>query len=350
MSKHHLLLRLLLLLGIVAAIAWAAVNRDRLDIEALDAWIVGFGLLAPFAYLALYAAGTAAFLPGALFALAGGALFGPVWGSLLNLVGATIGASLAFLIARYLAGDWVAARAGGRLKRLIEGVEAEGWRFVAFVRLVPLFPFNLTNYALGLTRIRFATYVVTSFVCMAPGAIAYTWLGHAGREALSGDASAIRYGLMALGLLAAIAFLPRLARRLRGEKGRWIGGEALSDRLREDGVAVVDVRGPDEFTGPLGHIETALNIPLDELTGRLTEIRAFQDESIILVCKTDKRSAAAAAMLGDAGFRDVSVLRGGMERWNRDGRPVEKATQLRLPGSNGPTRSPSRATRKGAGT
>ena len=126
MIAPRILPRVLLLLGIVAAIAWAAVNRDRLDIEAFDVWLSGLGLLAPLAYLAFYAAGTVAFLPGALFALAGGALFGPVWGSLLNLVGATIGASLAFLIARYLAGDWVAARTGGRLKRLIDGVEAEG--------------------------------------------------------------------------------------------------------------------------------------------------------------------------------------------------------------------------------
>jgi uncharacterized membrane protein YdjX (TVP38/TMEM64 family) len=322
--------RILLLLGIVAAIVWAAVNRDRLDIEALDAWVAGFGLLAPLAYLALYAVGTVAFLPGALFALAGGALFGPVWGSLLNLVGATIGASLAFLIARYLAGDWVAARTGGRLKRLIDGVEAEGWRFVAFVRLVPLFPFNLTNYALGLTRISFATYVVTSFICMAPGAIAYTWLGHAGREALAGNASAVRYGLLALGLLAAIAFLPRLIRRLRGDQNRWIDASALADRLRDGGITIVDVRGPDEFTGPLGHIEAALNIPLGELPGRLTEISASQARPVILVCKTDKRSATAAAMLGAAGFSDVSVLRGGMEQWNRDGRPIEnsQATEL----------------------
>jgi uncharacterized membrane protein YdjX (TVP38/TMEM64 family) len=300
--------RILLLLGIVAAIAWAAVNRDQLDIEAFDAWLSGLGLLAPLAYLALYAAGTVAFLPGALFALAGGALFGPVWGSLLNLVGATIGASLAFLIARYLAGDLVAARTGGRLKRLIDGVEAEGWRFVAFVRLVPLFPFNLTNYALGLTRISFATYAITSFICMAPGAIAYTWLGHAGREALAGNASAVRYGLLALGLLAAIGFLPRLIRRLRGDQNRWI----------------------DEFTGPLGHIEAALNIPLGELPGRLTEISAFRARPVILVCRTDKRSASAAAVLGKAGFSDVSVLRGGMEQWNRDGRPIEnsQATEL----------------------
>jgi uncharacterized membrane protein YdjX (TVP38/TMEM64 family) len=108
------------------------------------------------------AAGTVAFLPGSLFALVGGALFGPVWGAILNLLGATIGAGIAFLVARCLAGDWVAQKAAGRLKRLISGVEAEGWRLVAFVRLVSLFPFNLTNYALGLTRIVFLAYVVTS--------------------------------------------------------------------------------------------------------------------------------------------------------------------------------------------
>lgn len=171
MNARQLLPRLLLLGGLAATIVWAAFNREQLDLEALDAWLSGLGFLVPLAYLGFYAVATIAFFPGALLTLAGGALFGPVWGSLLNLLGATMGASLAFLIARYLAGDWVAARTGGRLKRLIEGVEAEGWRFVAFVRLVPLFPFNLTNYAFGLTRVGFVPYVITSFICMAPGAI-----------------------------------------------------------------------------------------------------------------------------------------------------------------------------------
>lgn len=323
MNARRLLPRLLLLAGVIAAVVWATLNRGELDLAALDTWLSGLGLLAPLAYLGLYVIGTISFLPGILFALAGGALFGPVWGSLLNLVGATIGASLAFLIARYLAGDWVAARTGGRLKRLIEGVEAEGWRFVAFVRLVPLFPFNLTNYALGLTRIRFTTYGVTSFMCMAPGATAYTWLGHAGREALAGDASAVRYGLMALGLLATVAFLPRLVRRLRGEKFWWVATDELANRLEGNSTTVIDVRSPEEFTGPLGHIEMALNIPLDELPGRLTEIRASRERPVIVVCKTDRRSAAAAEILGDAGFSDISVLRGGMEQWNSDSRPVE---------------------------
>jgi uncharacterized membrane protein YdjX (TVP38/TMEM64 family)/rhodanese-related sulfurtransferase len=321
-SARQLLPRLVLLAGVIAAIVWAALNRDRLDLAALDAWLSGLGFVAPLAYLGLYAVGTIAFLPGALFALAGGALFGPVWGSLLNLAGATIGASLTFLIARYLAGDWVAARSGGRLKRQIEGVEAEGWRFVAFVRLVPLFPFNLTNYALGLTRIRFVPYVVTSFICMAPGAIAYTWLGHAGREALAGDTSAIRYGMLALALLAAIAFAPRLVKRLRqGTAPRWIGTRELANELGSGGAAIIDVRSPDEFTAP-GHIETALNIPLSELPDRLTEIRAHKNKPVIVVCKTDKRSASAATLLSAGGFSDVRVLRGGMERWKRDGLAV----------------------------
>jgi rhodanese-related sulfurtransferase len=203
-------------------------------------------------------------------------------------------------------------------------VEAEGWRFVAFVRLVPLFPFNLTNYALGLTRIGLTHYVAATLVCMVPGTLAYTWLGYAGREALAGHDTAIRYGLMALALLAAIAFLPRLVRRLRGEETvRWANVHELPARLRDGGIAVIDVRGPDEFVGPLGHIAEAVNLPVAELPDRLAEVNALKGKTVLLVCRTDKRSAHAAGVLGEAGFPDVQVLRGGMEWWNRNGLPVE---------------------------
>lgn len=215
MNLGRLVPRLILLTAPIGGILWAVTNRDSFDSAALNAWLSGFGIWAPLIFLMLYAAGTVLFLPGSLFALVGGALFGPILGTALNLLSATVGASIAFLVARFIAGEWVAQKTSGRLKRLIEGVENHGWRFVAFVRLVPLFPFNLTNYAFGLTRIRFIPYVITSFVCMVPGATAYTWLGHAGREALSGDISAIRYGLLAIGLLATIAFVPRLVAQLR---------------------------------------------------------------------------------------------------------------------------------------
>ena len=103
------------------------------------------------------------------------------------------------------------------MKQLKEGVENEGWRFVAFVRLVPLFPFNLLNYALGLTRIRFLHYLLATYICMLPGAIAYTYLGYAGREAIGGGEDLIQKALLALALLAAVAFLPRIIRKFRGK-------------------------------------------------------------------------------------------------------------------------------------
>ena len=165
--------------------------------------------------MSVYAIATVFFMPGSVLTLAGGAIFGPVLGTFYNLTGATLGATLAFVISRYLASDWAQRKAGGRLKQLKEGVEAEGWRFVAFVRLVPLFPFNLLNYALGLTRIKLSHYLIASYLCMLPGAVAYTYLGYAGREAVAGGEGMIQKGLFALALLAVIAFLPRLIRRLR---------------------------------------------------------------------------------------------------------------------------------------
>jgi uncharacterized membrane protein YdjX (TVP38/TMEM64 family)/rhodanese-related sulfurtransferase len=324
MTLQAVLPRLSLGLAIVAGALWLALNRSQVDPALIENAMRDLGAWGAAAHVVLFALGTVLFVPGVLFALAGGLLFGPVWGTILNLTGATLGATAAFLAARYLAGDWVRCKAGGRLDRLIAGVEAEGWRFVAFVRLVPLVPFNLLNYALGLTRVPLVPYVLASLVCMAPGAVAYTWLGHAGREAAAGNVAAIRYGLFALGLLAAIALLPRLVRHLRGEKTpRWIAADELAAAVDETGgIAVVDVRQPDEFAGPLGHIREARNLPIGELPQRLYELSPLRSKRVVLVCHTDKRSAKAAATLSEAGFQDVLVLRGGMARWTEAGLPV----------------------------
>ncbi|MBF0160884.1 MAG: TVP38/TMEM64 family protein [Magnetococcales bacterium] len=169
-------------------------------------------------FVLFYLMATVLFMPGSVLTLAGGALFGPWLGGLLCLVGATLGAGLSFLIARHLVGRWVARRVEGMLGSLLAGVAAEGWRFVAFVRLVPLFPFNLLNYALGLTPVRLDHYLLTSLLCMAPGCLAYAWLGHAGKEALHGSADAVRAGLWALGVLAIALLLPRWVRRARARE------------------------------------------------------------------------------------------------------------------------------------
>lgn len=326
MRLRTVLPKLLVALGLAAAAILLAVNRNRIDFVSIEQWTRDLGIWAPLGHVVLFAAGTVLFAPGSIFGLVGGALFGPLWGMLLNLAGATFGATAAFLLARYVAADWVRTKAGPRIERLISGVEAEGWRFVALMRLVPLVPFNLLNYALGLTRIPLLQYVLASLVAMAPGTIAFTWLGHAGRQALDGDTAAIRYGLLALGLLAAIAFVPRIVGRMRGDepKASWIEVEELARLVSEKRkIALIDVRSPTDFNGKLGHIAQARNLPLAEVTPRMAELASLKNEPVVLVCRTHKMSGTAASQLRAAGFSDVRVVRGGMVKWNEVGLPVD---------------------------
>jgi len=213
--NRRLGMRLALLALLAAGIALGLVYRDAFSAERLEAWIGALGVWGPVAYVAVYMVGTL-FVAGAALTLVGGALFGPVWGILYVLVGSVSGATLAFLIARYVAGEWVERHTQGLLRQVKEGVEAEGWRFVAFVRLVPLFPFILLNYALGLTRIPLRTYVVGSAIFMLPGIAGYVYLGYAGREALLGGEDQLRKVLLALAVFAALVFLPLFVRHLWG--------------------------------------------------------------------------------------------------------------------------------------
>jgi uncharacterized membrane protein YdjX (TVP38/TMEM64 family) len=210
--------RLALVAVVAGGILWLSTHNAIFQPAVLERALKRFGRWSPIPFILVYALGKVLFLPGSLLTVAGGALFGPFWGTGWNLIGATLGAIIAFAIARYLASDWVARSAGERLQALANGVEEEGWRFVAFVRLVPLFPFNLVNYALGLTRIGLVEYAVASVVCMTPGAVAYTYVGYAGLQAASGQAGAIRNGLLALAMVAAVAYIPRLARRLKAAR------------------------------------------------------------------------------------------------------------------------------------
>ncbi len=319
--NNNRLIRILLILGLVAGITLAVIYRDQFDAAALEAWIQDAGPVAPLLFILIYALATVLFLPGSVLTLAGGALFGPVPGTLYNLTGATLGATFAFLIARYLASDWVAEKSGGRVKQLINGVEGEGWRFVAFVRLVPLFPFNLLNYALGLTRLRLLPYVIATCIFMLPGAIAYTYLGYAGREAVAGGEGMIQKGLLALALLAVVAFLPRLIGTLR--RGPMLEtGEFSRRRDTDKELLVLDVRTAEDFIGEQGHIEGAMNIPVEELQQRMAELGDYLERPVAIVCRTDKRSAMAALLLTEEGFADVHVVRGGMTKWLEAGLPV----------------------------
>jgi uncharacterized membrane protein YdjX (TVP38/TMEM64 family)/rhodanese-related sulfurtransferase len=310
--------------GLVAIIAAGAVSalvaREQLQLTTVEANLHELGAWLPAAFIASFVVGTLVFVPGSLFGLAGGALFGPVWGMVFNLVGAMLGATLAFLVARYLGADWIARKAVGKLQTILQGAQAEGWRVVALARVIPVIPFSVLNYALGLTGIPLSHYVVATLVCMMPGTAAYAWLGYAGRAAVEGDDAALRYGLLGLALFAAIALAPRLYKRLRGTQAEWITVPELKQRLASGPPAVIiDVRDHDEFIGPLGHIPGARNVPLAALPHAVAGILPQKGATTVVVCKTDKRSSKAALRMRAAGLQNVVVLSGGMEAWSRGG-------------------------------
>ena len=199
----------------IAAVIWAL--DGHLTAETVENAVASLGIWAPIGFVAMYALATVAMVPGSVFDLAGGALWGPYLGSVINLAGGSIGAALAFFVARYVARDWVQARAGPRTKGIVQSVDADGWKFVAFVRIVPIFPYNFMNYLLGLTHIPFLHYFAATIVFMVPATVVYTYIGHASRQAITGNTDNLRYALLAVGLLAVLLVLPRIYKRIRGE-------------------------------------------------------------------------------------------------------------------------------------
>ncbi len=166
-------LALLTVLIIVFVLAKIFGVGERLG--ELRQWIESLGAWGPVVFVFLYTVAVVAALPGSALTVAAGALFGSLLGVIVVSFGSTLGASLAFLVARYFARDAVARwlSTNEKFRRLDELTERHGAIIVALTRLVPLFPFNLLNYGFGLTRVRFWTYVFWSWLCMLPGTVLY---------------------------------------------------------------------------------------------------------------------------------------------------------------------------------
>jgi uncharacterized membrane protein YdjX (TVP38/TMEM64 family) len=204
-----------LVAAVVALLALAKVFGLGERLGDLRNWIQELGPWGPVVFLLLYAGAVVAAIPGAALTVAAGALFGSVLGVIVVIHAATLGASLAFLIARYFARDAIARRLSGSatFQRLDHLTEEHGTVIVALTRLVPLFPFNLLNYGFGLTRVPFSTYVFWSYLCMLPGTILYV----VGADALTEGLAQGRIPWPLVGVLVAItlilALLVRYARR-----------------------------------------------------------------------------------------------------------------------------------------
>jgi len=221
----YLLTGLLVLAAVFGLGRWAGRY-----IPEFAAWVEGLGLWGPLVFILGYAIATVAFIPGSLLTLAAGAIFGLVRGTLYTFCGATLGASAAFLVARYVARGVIERKIAGNAKfaAIDRAVGQEGWKIVALLRLSPIFPFNLLNYALGLTRVRFLHYFLAS-IAMLPGTLLYVYYGKAAGSlaAVAGGAKTEKgaeyWVTLGVGLVATIivtAFITRLAgRALRQQIG-----------------------------------------------------------------------------------------------------------------------------------
>lgn len=150
--------------------------QQYLEKEHLRQLVAAYGMWGPVVYLGIWLLVTAMFMPVTPLVLAGGVLFGPVWGEIYVLIGATAGAVLTFLTARYLAREWVAGKlAGTRLMGLDEKVARQGWKMVALSRVIPIFPFPLVNSAFGLTRVSLPSFAVATFFGLFPVTMAYVY-------------------------------------------------------------------------------------------------------------------------------------------------------------------------------
>jgi uncharacterized membrane protein YdjX (TVP38/TMEM64 family) len=189
---------------------------------ALD-WIAGLGAAGVAAFVALYVLACVLMVPGSLLTLGAGAVFGVVRGTAIISVASTLGATAAFLVGRHLARDWVARRiaTNPRFAAIDTAVGREGWKIVGLTRLSPAFPFNLLNYAYGLTSVRPRDYVLASWVGMLPGTVMYVYLGSlagslATLGAPGGGRTPAQWALFGVGLAATVAvtvLVTRIARR-----------------------------------------------------------------------------------------------------------------------------------------
>ena len=198
-----------------------------LDVQELFqvtlAWISDLGPLRPVFFIVFYILATVLFLPGLIPTMAAGVLFGVIQGTLLVSISSISGATLAFLTGRYLAREWVAVKIRGNQKfeAIDVAVAKEGWKIVGLTRLSPVFPFNLLNYAFGLTQVSLRDYFLASWIGMLPGTVMYVYIG-----SLAGDLASLGSGersrtpaewaLYGVGLMATVVltlYITRIAQR-----------------------------------------------------------------------------------------------------------------------------------------
>src|SRR5436309_6167855 len=208
------LARLLALIAIVVALFLAMkFLPDREWLTNFNDWVGQMGVAGIFIFIVVYAVATVLLAPGAILTIGAGFAFG-LWKAFLAVsAGATLGAALAFLVARFIARDKMQAIAqrNEKFRNINEAIGKQGAKLIFLLRLSPVIPFNLSNYLYGLTSVKFWSYVLASWIGMMPGTFLYVYIGTAGKAAVSAAAGgeAVQRGwqywtFMTIGLAATI--------------------------------------------------------------------------------------------------------------------------------------------------
>jgi uncharacterized membrane protein YdjX (TVP38/TMEM64 family) len=204
--------RLALLLLVIAGIGAAIVNRQSLDADSLAA-AIGRYPVAPLVFLLVHTLASLVFFPRTVVGVAAGVLFGAWWGTLWAALGSTVGAVVGFLVARYLNAGFIDLESMPRFGPILLRAERGGWRAVAVLRLIPVIPHSLSNYALGLTRLNLGPYAAGSLIGQLPMTIACAQFGAAGEQLAAGKAGWVVPTLIGLAALSVTIIVPKLASR-----------------------------------------------------------------------------------------------------------------------------------------
>lgn len=217
--------RLPLVMAVLGLGIWGFVHFDgKVILQSALEKIADLGIWGPVLFILIYIVATVFLIPGSVLTLGAGAVFGVVKGSIVVSIAATLGATAAFLVGRYVARDWVAKKIAGNetFSSIDKAVADEGWKIVGLTRLSPVFPFTVLNYAFGLTRVSLRDYFLASWIGMMPGTVMYVYLGGLANAGLQSEGRTPgQWALLVVGLLATLAvtiFVTRIAKKALGKK------------------------------------------------------------------------------------------------------------------------------------
>ncbi|QEK12978.1 TVP38/TMEM64 family protein [Crassaminicella thermophila] len=217
-SSSFKLLAAVLIIAIGFFIAWKTGVVSKIqDVEAMQAFFKSFGIWGYLVFILVFIASCVFMLPGSMLTIVAGIAFGPILGGVVSLIGATLGATAAFLVSKYVARGMIEEKIGQNemFKKIDDGVEKNGTSFLILTRLVPVFPFSFQNYAYGLTKINLGTYFIVSLICMAPGAFIYAYM--AGEIVTNGFSAGLLVKFAIAGIaLFLVSLIPKYIAKKKG--------------------------------------------------------------------------------------------------------------------------------------